>query len=129
MESGFSMSIRTSESVADITIADLVGDLDTEAAYQLESGLSDITGRDNAKLILNFGKVRIMNSTAMGVLLSAAEDARKRTGTMKLCALSEHVREVLDLVGVSGLFEIFDTEQEAVESFRTRELPAAVGGS
>lgn len=117
MESGFSISARTSEGVPGVTIADLTGDLDTEAAYQLESGISDIISRDGVKLLLNFGKVRIMNSTAMGVLLSAAEDARKRSGIMKLCNLSEHVREVLDLVGVSSLFEIFATEEEAVQSF------------
>ncbi len=118
MKSGFSFSARMSEVVPDVAIADLVGDLATEAAYQLESGLSDIISRDGVKLLLNFNKVRIMNSTAMGVLLSTAEDARKRSGTMKLCSLSEHVREVLDLVGVSGLFEIFDTEKEAVQSFK-----------
>lgn len=117
MESSFSISIRMSEVVPDVAVADMAGDLDTEAAYRLESGLSDVVGKDGVKLILNFDKVRIMNSTAMGVLLSTAEDARKRSGTMKLCCLSEHVREVLDLVGVSGLFEIFDAEKEAVQSF------------
>ena len=118
MKSGFSFSARMSDVVPAVTVADLVGDLDTEAAYQLESGLSDIISKDGIKLLLNFDKVRIMNSTAMGVLLSTAEDARKRNGTMKLCCLSEHVREVLDLVGVSGLFEIFDTEKEAIQSFK-----------
>ena len=118
MESGFSISTRMSEGVPGVAIADLVGDLDTEAAYKLESGLSDVISADGIKLLLNFSEVRIMNSTAMGVLLSTAEDARKRSGTMKLCCLSEHVREVLDLVGVSGLFEIFDTEEEAVQSFK-----------
>lgn len=118
MKSGFNFSARMSEVVPNVAIADLTGDLDTEVAYQLESGLSDIISRDSVKLLLNFNKVRIMNSTAMGVLLSTAEDARKQNGTMKLCCLSEHVREVLDLVGVSSLFEIFDTEKEAVQSFR-----------
>ncbi len=118
MKSGFSISTRMSEGVPGVTIADLVGDLDTEAAYRLESGLFDIISSDGVKLLLNFDKVRIMNSTAMGVLLSTAEDVRKRAGTMKLCSLSEHVREVLDLVGVSGLFEIFATEEEAVQSFK-----------
>ena len=118
MESGFNISIRMSSGVPGVAIADLTGDLDTEAAYQLESGLSDIIDKNDVKLILNFERVRIMNSTAMGVLLSTAEDARKRSGTMKLCSLSEHVREVLDLVGVSSLFEIFDTEKEAVKSFK-----------
>ena len=118
MESGFSVSARESESVPGVTVADLMGDLDTEAAYKLESGLSDVTSKDGVKLLLNFSKVRIMNSTAMGVLLSTAEDARKRSGTMKLCSLSDSVREVLDLVGISSLFEIFATEEEAVQSFK-----------
>lgn len=114
MTAAFSISTRKLEGVS---VADLVGELDTEAAYLLESGLSEATDQESVKLILNFKDVSIMNSTAMGVLLSAAEDARKRNGTMKLCGLSEHVREVLDLVGVSSLFEIFTTEEEAVRSF------------
>ncbi|MFC1671804.1 STAS domain-containing protein [Planctomycetota bacterium] len=117
METSFSISDRTSQEVPEIVVADLSGDLDTEAAYELESSLSDIVSQDGVKVVLNFSNIRIMNSTAMGVLLSAAEEARKRGGIMKLCSLSDHVREVLDLVGVSSLFEIFPSEAEAVSSF------------
>jgi anti-sigma B factor antagonist len=118
METSFSISDRPAKEVPGIVVADLSGDLDTEAAYELESSLSDIVSQEGVKVVLNFSKIRIMNSTAMGVLLSAAEEARKRGGTMKLCSLSDHVREVLDLVGVSSLFEIFPSEAEAVGSFK-----------
>lgn len=117
MTDGFSMSERVSENVSEVTVIDLEGDLDTDAAYRLESGLSDIAVKDNLKLLLNFQKVRIMNSTAMGVLLSTGEEIRKHGGTMKFCCTPDTVREVLDLVGVSSLFEMFDDEKEAAESF------------
>ena len=117
VETSFSISDRSSQETQGVVVADLSGDLDTEAAYELESSLSDIVSKDGVKVVLNFSKIRIMNSTAMGVLLSAAEEARKRGGIMKLCSLSDHVREVLDLVGVSSLFEIFSSETEAVSSF------------
>ena len=117
MEGGFDISTRVSQDVPGIPVADLTGDLDTEAAYELENQLSDIVAGEGVKIILNFTKVRIMNSTAMGVLLSTAEEVRKNSGIMKLCGLSEHVREVLDLVGVSSLFEIFPEEQDAADSF------------
>ncbi len=117
MESSFSFSTREATGSPGVVVADLGGDLDTEAAYELEASLSDLVSRGNIKLLLNFSGVRIMNSTAMGVLLSSAEEARRNGGVMKLCCLSDHVREVLDLVGVSSLFEIYQTEEEAVASF------------
>lgn len=118
MSSAFSISTRTLDQAPDVVIADLGGDLDIEAAYELESNLSEIVSQEGIKILLNFANVRIMNSTAMGVLLSAGEDARKHSGTLKLCCLTDPVREVLDLVGVSSIFEIFSLENEAVKSFQ-----------
>ena len=117
MNDGFKMSERTSQNISEVVVVDLEGDLDTDAAYHLESGLSDIIVKNELKLLLNFEKVRTMNSTAMGVLLSTGEHLRKTGGALKFCCTPDTVRDVLDLVGVSSLFEMFDNEKEAAESF------------
>ena len=106
MDSGFDISTRISQDVPGITVADLTGDLDTEAAYELENQLSDIVAGEGVKIILNFSKVRIMNSTAMGVLLSTAEDVRKNSGLFWLlehpCRVEQQPLSKGDQLNISG---------------------------
>ena len=45
VETSFSISDRPSQETPEIVVADLSGDLDTEAAYELESSLSDIVSK------------------------------------------------------------------------------------
>jgi len=56
------------------------------------------------------------------------EEAIKRSGDVKLAAVSAGARSALKLVGVDRLFEIFDTNAEAVNSFRRLSVERASQG-
>jgi len=68
------------------------------------------------KIVVNLSKVRYINSTSIGVLVGRLREIKSLKGHMVLAELSDRVNRILTLVGGKKLFNIFDTEQEAVAS-------------
>ena len=72
---------------------------------------------DRPSLVLDCARVRQMDRPVAHLLLCCLEEAMKRNGDVKLAAVPARVEAVLDLTGMSRLFEIFDTAAEAENSF------------
>jgi anti-sigma B factor antagonist len=77
---------------------------------------------DRPSIVLDCSNLRRMDRPAINLLLCCLEEAMKRNGDVKLAAVPQEVRSVLELTGVERLFEIFETSAEAVSSFS--RLPA-----
>lgn len=72
---------------------------------------------DRPCVVLDCSRVREMDRFAIHMLLCCLEEAMKRDGDVKLAAVSSSARETLEVTRVDRLFEIYDTETEAVNSF------------
>lgn len=77
---------------------------------------------DRPLLVLDCSKVQQMDRAALLMLLCCLEEAMKRNGDVKLAGIPEGARVVLGLTGLDRLFEIYDNNADAANSFR--RLPA-----
>jgi anti-sigma B factor antagonist len=77
---------------------------------------------DRPSIVLDCSNLRRMDRPAINMLLCCLEEALMRNGDVKLAAVPQEARPILELTGVDRLFEIFDTNAEAVSSFS--RLPA-----
>jgi anti-sigma B factor antagonist len=68
-------------------------------------------------VVLDCSRVRQMGSTATHLLLCCLEEAMKRNGDVRLAAVSPDAKMMLEHTGVDRLFEMFETNQDAVNSF------------
>jgi anti-anti-sigma factor len=76
-------------------------------------------------IVLDCAKVREMDKHAIHMLLCCLEEAMKRNGDVKLAAVTPSIGELLEVTRVDRLFEIYETQTEAVNSFfRPRIEPA-----
>ena len=80
---------------------------------------------DRPSLVLDCSRVRLMDTSAVHLLLCCLEEAMKRNGDVKLAAVPAGATAVLELSGIDRLFEIYDTPAEAVSSFRRLPLDLA----
>jgi anti-anti-sigma factor len=71
-------------------------------------------------IVLDCCKVREMDKSTVHLLLCCLEGAIKRNGDVRLAAVSTTAMQSLELGGIARLFRIFDTVDEAVESFQRR---------
>jgi anti-anti-sigma factor len=80
---------------------------------------------DYPSIVLDCSKVRQMDKSAIRLLLCCLEEAMKRNGNVKLAAMPPEAESILNMTGVSRLFEIFDTITDAADSFHQLPLNAA----
>jgi anti-sigma B factor antagonist len=88
-----------------------------EAVDGVRAAIDEAVAAGNNKLVVNLAEVPSIDSSGIGLLVKAMASAKQRGGTLKLVNPSKFAVQVLRLVGVLNLFEIFDDENAAVESF------------
>lgn len=100
-----------------VTVTQLPETLDTKQGRLFFAELETRMNIGRPCIVLDCSKVREMDRFAIHMLLCCLEEAMKRDGDVKLAALSPAARETLELTRVDRLFEIHETESDAVNSF------------
>jgi anti-sigma B factor antagonist len=102
--------------VDDVTVVRLAGPKVGLDARESLYGLIDAQGAH--KLVLNFERVKLLTSAPIGMLISLRNKAEARGGSVRFCHVDSDIRDILQLTAVEGLFPIFPTEQDAIDSFQ-----------
>lgn len=101
-----------------IQILDLSGRITVgEEAGKLREILRQMAAAGPAKVILNLEKVDYIDSTGLGALVVGYTRLRKAGGMLKLANLSRRNIELLVFTKLETVFQIFDSELDAVNSF------------
>lgn len=77
--------------------------------------LVDDVGRH--KLLLNFSNVEYLSSAALGKLITLNKKVQGVSGRLALCNIDPQIYEVFKITNLDKLFQIFEEEQEALQSF------------
>ncbi|MGB9235715.1 MAG: STAS domain-containing protein [Terriglobales bacterium] len=71
----------------------------------------------DTRIVLNLAEVPMIDSSGIGLLVRFLASTKQRGGTIKFVQPSKFAVQTLRLVGVLNLFEVFDNDDTAVESF------------
>jgi anti-sigma B factor antagonist len=72
---------------------------------------------ENSRVVLNLGEVNYIDSGGLGTLVALHTTAHNAGGTIKLANLTKRVGDLLQVTKLLTVFEVFDSEAEAVDSF------------
>jgi anti-sigma B factor antagonist len=101
-----------------ISILDLKGRLVVgEPSGRLREKLTEETSQGIRRVILNLEGVEYIDSTGLGSMVICFTSMQKAGGAMKLMKLNRRNVELLVLTKLSTVFEVFQEEQDAVNSF------------
>jgi anti-anti-sigma factor len=103
-----------------VTVKDLPEKLDDRNERALLDGLRMAMNVERPAIVLNCSPLREMDISGIHLLLCLLEEAMKRNGDVRLCGLSPQAKEGLRSMGVDRLFRIFETAEQAAESFHRR---------
>lgn len=68
-------------------------------------------------IVVNLEKVRWVNSTGLGILISGYTTVKKSGGELKLLKVSDRIENIFIVSKLYTVFESFDNEDEAIRSF------------
>jgi anti-sigma B factor antagonist len=69
------------------------------------------------KMVLNFSRVEYLSSAALGKLITLNKKLQAAKGRLALCGIAPQLYEVFEITGLKKVFNIYDDEQEALQSF------------
>jgi anti-sigma B factor antagonist len=101
----------------DVIVLDLEGNLALESNAQFRKHVTDIIDAGARKLIVNMARVKYMDSSGMGELISCYTTLQRVSGRIKLLHLSDRLKYLLVITKLTSVFETFDSEPAAVASF------------
>ena len=98
-----------------ITIFDVSGDIDLANSPELRKGLlRELRELRTPRVILNMTAVRYIDSSGVASLVEGLKASRDVSARFILFGLNTTVREVLQLSKLVKIFEIHETEAQAV---------------
>ena len=84
---------------------------------ELEQAIKALAESGNKHLVINLGETQHLNSTALGVLISAHSNYVRRGGQMKLCAVDKRIENIFVITKLSLVFDVYPNEEQAIASF------------
>lgn len=102
----------------DISVINLSGYLDAHTAPTLENNFTDLIDQNKFKIVVNFEELAYISSAGLGVFMAYIEKIRNNSGDIKLTNMNDKVYNIFDLLGFPLLYEIYKTENEALNKFK-----------
>ena len=114
------MSVKlTTRQVGDVTVVDAVGRITLgEGASTFRDSIRDLAASGHKKLLLNLAEVSYIDSSGIGELVSGFTTVANQGGSVKLLKLTKRVQDLLQITKLYTVFEVFDDEAKAVQSFK-----------
>lgn len=105
------------KNVNDIKVLKIIGELDALVAPKLKDRITKLVEADTTKFIIDFEDLVHINSLAMGILRGKLKTVKNAGGDIKLIKLNDHIKTIFEMVGLDEIFEIYETEEEAISKF------------
>jgi anti-sigma B factor antagonist len=70
------------------------------------------------RIVLNLSGVTYIDSGGLGTLVGVYSSARAQGADIKLTGLGQRLRDVLAITKLATVFEVYDTEQEAIAAYK-----------
>ena len=88
-----------------------------EETVALREKVKGLLGEGKTKLVLNLKNVTFIDSSGLGALVAAHTSATSSGARLRLCNLGSGAKELLQLTRLVTIFEVSNSEADAVSSF------------
>jgi anti-sigma B factor antagonist len=102
----------------DVVVLDLKGKLTIgEGDELLKERISNLVQQGHRKLLLNLEGVPYVDSAGLGEIVRTYTTVSRQGGKLKLVNLTKRITDLLSITKLLTVFETYDSEDEAVNSF------------
>jgi anti-sigma B factor antagonist len=88
-----------------------------EETGALRDKVKSLIAEGKKKLVLNMSNVTLIDSAGLGALVSAYSSTKSGGASLRLCHLGTKFNELLQLTRLITIFEVFNSQEEAINSF------------
>ena len=107
----------TTRTKRDVVILDISGEIDLYNAPEIKDIIGKLIEEKKYNVVINLEKVSYIDSSGIGALISSLSNLKKYQGGLKIINVFASVRKVFELTKLTSFFEIYDSEEDAVNAF------------
>ena len=86
-------------------------------ASLINDKLHKLSENGTNKIVADLSQVNWMNSSGLGILISALTTIRNTGGELKVAAATEKIRNLLTITKLTNVIKLYDTVDEALADF------------
>lgn len=104
--------------VGEVTVLDLKGKITLgEGDEALKDKINSLILQDRKRILLNLADVPYIDSAGLGEVVRTYTTVSRQGGQLKLVNLTKRITDLLMITKLLTVFETFDEEQEALQSY------------
>ena len=88
-----------------------------EESNALREKVKSLIAEGKKKVVLNMANITFIDSAGLGTLVAAHHSAKSQGAAQKLAHLGSKFQEVLQITKLLTVFDVYNSEAEAVASF------------
>ena len=109
----------TERQAGDVTILDMSGAVRMgEGSIELRNAIRGLVDGGKKKILLNLRSVKNIDSSGIGELIANYTTVSRDGGQLKLLNLPEKIQNLLVITKLLTVFDAYDNEAEALNSFK-----------
>lgn len=109
----------TERQAGDVTILDMSGAVRMgEGSIELRNAIRGLVDGGKNKILLNLRSVKNIDSSGIGELIANYTTVSRDGGQLKLLNLTEKIQNLLVITKLLTVFDAYDNEAEALNSFK-----------
>lgn len=86
-------------------------------ASQVNDKLHSLLEEGKNKIVLDLSEVEWMNSSGLGILISALSNIRNAGGALRIAQVTDKLKNILTITKLINVLTPYDTIDQALESF------------
>lgn len=87
------------------------------SAQEFHDDIKELIEKEKTNVVGDLSKVSFMNSSGLGILISALTSLRNAGGDLKLCNASDRIESLLIVTKLITVFDHFKSLEEAVKAY------------
>lgn len=106
----------SSRKIGDVTILELDGGLGYDNYKTFKEDIAPYVSQEGQKLVIDLEKISYLSSWGIGALLSISSQVKKNGGAVAFANLHGEISEIIHIMRLNTVFNLFDSADEAVAS-------------
>jgi anti-sigma B factor antagonist len=101
----------------DVMICKIEGEINLNTSPELRKIFDTTINKNIKKVLVDFSQVGYIDSSGLATLIELFQRLKKIDGKLRICDMQDKVKNVFEITKLHKLFEIYDSQEMALEGF------------
>ena len=102
-----------------VVVTKIHGAVDATTVRHFEEEIKGFLDQNCKHLVLDFGDLKYINSTGMGMMVNLTDQFTDMQGSIQLCNIPKKIGDLFDMLGLLSIFTVYDKAEDAIANLGT----------